>query len=68
MPKISFFKKIISNLEKIYDNKKVLRAKGSSLPILIIINIKYPNISYSLNKKEISFEEINDFLFMAKRK
>jgi len=31
--KLVFFKENISNLEKIYDNMKVLRAKGNSLPI-----------------------------------
>ena len=64
--KLVFFKENISNLEKIYDNMKVLRAKGNSLPILIIIEFKYPNISYSLNEKEKSFEEIIDFLFRVK--
>jgi len=45
---------------------KVLRIKGSSLPILIIVEIKYPNIKYSINKKDVNFEFINDYLFRAK--
>ena len=64
--KLIFFKENISNLEKIYDDMKVLQTKGSSLPILIIIKIEYPNITYSLNKMEANFEDIKDFLFRAK--
>ena len=64
--KLIFFKETISNLELIYDNMKVLRIKGSSLPILIIIEINYPNIKYSINKKDVSFEFINDYLFKTK--
>ena len=64
--KLIFFKENISNLELIYDNIKVLRTKGSSLPILIIIDIEYPYIKYSLNKKDSNFEDINDYLFRAK--
>jgi len=64
--KLIFFKENISNLEKIYDDMKVLQTKGSSLPILIIIKIEYPNITYSLNKMETNFEDIKDFLFRAK--
>ena len=44
--KLIFFKENISNLELIYDNIKVLRTKGSSLPILIIIDIEYPYIFF----------------------
>ncbi len=61
--KLIFFKETISNLELIYDNMKVLRIKGSSLPILIIIEINYPNIKYSINKKDVTFDFINDYLF-----
>ena len=64
--KLIFFKETISNLELIYDNMKVLRTKGSSLPILIIIEINYPNIKYSINKNDVSFDFINDYLFKAK--
>ena len=64
--KLIFFKENISNLELIYDNMKVLRTKGSSLPIFILIEIKYPEIKYSLNQKDVDFEFINDYLFKAK--
>ena len=64
--KLIFFKETISNLELIYDNMKVLRTKGSSLPILIIIEINYPHIKYSINKKDVNFDFINDYLFKAK--
>ena len=61
-----FFKDIISKLEVIYDYMKVLRTKGSSLPILITIRIKASQILYFLNKKKTIFENIRDFLFKAK--
>ena len=64
--KLNFFKESISNLELIYDNMKVFRTKGSSLPIFIIVEIKYPNIKYFINKKEVNFDFINDYLFRAK--
>ena len=44
----------------------VLRIKGCSLPIIIIIEINYPNRKYSLNNKEINIQGIKDFLFKAK--
>ena len=64
--KLIFFKESISNLELIYDNMKILRIKGSSLPILIIIEINYPTIKYNIDKKEVNFEFINEYLFKAK--
>ena len=51
--KLFFFKNLVSDLEIIYDYMKFLRAKGSNLPILINIQIKYPDINYILNKKNI---------------
>ena len=63
---IIFFKNIISNLEDIYEYIKVLRTKGSSLPILISLHINYPEIKYFLNGKKTDFENIRDFLFLAK--
>ena len=42
--KLIFFKKIISNIEIIYDKIKILRVKGYNIPIFINIEIKYPNI------------------------
>ena len=64
--KLLFFKNIISELEIIYDNIKALRIKGSSLPIEIIIEIKYPYKKYLLNNIEKNFKEIKEFLFSAK--
>ena len=61
-----FFKKIISNLEIIYEYMRFLRTKGSTLPILISIQIKYPEIKYFLNTKKTDFENIRDFLFLSK--
>ena len=45
---------------------KILRQKGSSLPINIKIIINYPNIDYYINKKYSDFQNIRDFLFKAK--
>ena len=64
--KLLFFKNIISELEVIYDNMKILRIKGTSLPLMIIIEIKYPYKKYLLNIKESNFQDIKDFLFKVK--
>ena len=64
--KLIFFKNIITELEIIYENLKVLRIKGCSLPIEIIIEINYPDKKYLINNKEKNFKEIKDFLFKAK--
>ena len=64
--KLNFFKNIISNLEVIYEYIKELRIKGSNLPILISIQIKFPNKEYFLNNKSTEFEKIRQFLFLAK--
>ena len=53
-------------MEIIYENLKVLRIKGCSLPIEIIIEINYPDKKYLINNKEKNFKEIKDFLFKAK--
>ena len=64
--KLIFFNNIISNLELIYEYMKILRRKGSSLPIHIKIQIRYPELEYYLNNKIISFEKIRDFLILVK--
>ena len=61
-----FFKEIISNLEIIYDKINNLRKKGFNIPIVIIVEIKYPKVSYILNNKEKNINEINDYLFSIK--
>ena len=46
---------------------KFLRLKGSSLPILINIKIRYPKIKYFLHRKKRDFDFIrDDFLFKGK--
>ena len=64
------FKNLISNLEVINSFIKVLRSKGSSLPIKISIKTKIINdklsIEYYLDGKINNFEFIRDFLFKAK--
>ena len=50
--KLIFFKKIMSDIEIIYDIIKILRKEGYNVPILINIQIKYPNIIYEFNGEE----------------
>ena len=72
-----FFKETVSNLESINEYMKILRKKGSSLPIKIIIDIsikdkeesKEPTIKYYLVKdkeEEYDYTIIRQFLFEAK--
>ncbi len=67
------YKNIISNLEVINEYMKVLRTKGSSLPIKITLEInldvekkELPNVGYWLVKEKKEYEEIRDFLFTVK--
>ena len=68
-----FFKNLSTNIEEIYDIMDTLRTKGSTLPILIIVEIEYPKIEYFLceNKRGKSekkdFKDIYQFLTNAKR-
>ena len=63
------FKNIISNLEIINEYMKVLRTKGSSLPIKItikiLINDNKPYLRYYLNKMDVDFKEIRDFFIQC---
>ena len=65
-----FFKDKISDLEVLNSYMKILRRKGSSLPIQISIKIKIknkiPSIEYHLDKYKKEFNEIREFLFDAK--
>ena len=63
-----FFKNIINNLEIINENMKVLRTKGSSLPIKINIKVRDYAIKYFLSDKEVTFDFIKIFLLNAKNK
>ena len=67
---LNFFKDVVTNLEIINGHMRVLRMKGSSLPIKISImtSIKdnEPTIKYYLDGKETEFVYIRDFLFNAK--
>ena len=62
------FKDIITNTEIIWDYMKVLRTKGSSLPITITIKITMKSVEYYLGEKIVDFENIRNFLFNAKNK
>ena len=63
---LNFFKDVVTNLEIINGHMRVLRMKGSSLPIKITIKIsiqnKKPFIQYYLDKDKINFKEIREFL------
>ena len=67
---LKFFKEIMYHLEIVNEYMKVLRAKGSSLPIKISIKTSIqeniPSVKYYLDDKNKKFEEIRDFLFKAK--
>ena len=63
--KLLFFENIISNLEILYDIVNVLR-DGFNVPININIKIQYPKVSYLLNNKIKSFNEIKDYMFKIK--
>ena len=67
--KLLFYKNLISNMEIIYENMKILRTKGNNLPINIKIIVKYDKkeeADYYLNQNKTSFEEIEKFLLNAK--
>ena len=68
-----FFKRIISEIELINRDMKILRKKGSSLPIQITITISKnndedPSIQYRVDKFQTNFEFIKKFLFNEKNK
>ena len=65
---LNIFKDLINNLENINEYMKVLRVKGSSLPIEITIEISnLKDIKYFLGSKEKQLDEILDFLSKAKK-
>ena len=64
--KIKFFKDLSQNIEQIYDLMDFLRTKGSTLPILIVVEIEYPKVQYFLGNTEKEFRDIYQFLSNAK--
>jgi hypothetical protein len=56
------------NIDEINDLMHILRIKGSTLPISIRAEIKYPDVKYFLGKdeKEKEFKTIHKFLSSAK--
>ena len=63
---LKFFKDLVDKIEIIYDDLKILRVKGSSMPIIINIKIEYPKVMYTLKNEEKKFNDIKNFLFNAK--
>ena len=71
--KLKFFKDLSYNIEEIYDLMNFLRKKGSTLPIIINIEVKYekdPNIKYYFDEytknKDLKFKDIQKFLLDIK--
>ena len=60
------FKTLVNHIEIIQDYMNILRTKGSSLPIEIIILAKNSNIEYFLRSKKSNFDKIQNYLFNAK--
>ena len=60
------FKEIVKNIKTINKYMEILRLKGSSLPIIINININYPKVEYFLASQKTNFEDIQEFLCKAK--
>jgi len=56
------FKEFVGNLELIEKFFYVFHTKGCSLPIEIEINVRYPEITYSLRKNAISFSNLSKYL------
>ena len=64
--KLLFFKDLIKSVEIINDEMNYLRAKGSSSPITIDMEIKYPNVKYKLKDEDnVEFQKIKNYLFNA---
>ena len=64
--KIKFFLALCNNIEEIYNLMSRLRKIGSTLPILINIEISYPKVKYLLYKKEKDLNYILKFLSNVK--
>ena len=67
--KLGFYKDMVTKMEIIYENMKLLRTKGNNLPIDIKIIVQYEEnkkIEYYLNKNNSSFEKIETFLLNSK--
>ena len=65
---LEFFKELIINLEIINKYMKVLRTKGSTLPIKIDIKVQMHKVEYYLGGKESTLKEIKTFLLNVKNK
>ena len=60
------FKEVVNNIELIEQFISVFQVKGCSLPLEIKISIEYPEVSYFLKKKKISFSELSQKLLNMK--
>ena len=52
------YKEVVSNIELIEQFISVFQTKGCSLPIEIVINIKYPEVTYYLKKQKKTWNGI----------
>ena len=64
--KLLFFRNIISNIRIIYDNIDSIILKGCYLPILINIEIKYPEANYFLNNEKKKYDIIKEYILNVK--
>ena len=60
------FKEVVSNIELIEQFISLFQKKGCSLPIEIKINIKYPEVTYFLKNKPITFDKLSKYLLNVK--
>lgn len=60
------YKEVVSNIELIEKFFYVFQTKGCSLPIEIEIVIKYPEVTYLLKKKPITFGDLSKYLLNVK--
>ena len=60
------YKEVVSNIELIEQFISVFQTKGCSLPIEIVINIKYPEVTYYLKKQKKTFGELSKYLLNVK--
>ena len=60
------FKEVVGNIELIEQFISLFQIKGCSLPVEISISLEYPEVTYFLKKKKISFEVLSKYLLKVK--
>ena len=62
----NFFKEASNNIEEIYYLMSIIRAKGSTIPISIGVELAYPDMKFYSGKEKKDKDEILKFLSKAK--